>query len=918
MKKVFFLTLLFVSVRLLQAQNAEEILTQTSQLFGAGKYHEAAKLIETHKPQLQKSDYYVSFLTMLGLAYTMTGNYPQAETSYIEEKAVYEKTMGKEHSGYITATTQLGYIYRQMGDYAKAEPCYLEVKSIREKVSGKNHADYASAVNQLAGLYNDMGDYTRAVKYYLEAKTIQEKVEGKENITYADIVNNLATAYRNMGEYAKAETFFREAMTVGVKVVGKDNANYALYLSNLGSVYHIKGDYTQAEKFYGESKTIYEKIVGKAHPAYASALQNLGLLYNDKGDVARAETSFQEEKAIWEKWFGKENSNHITSLNNLGNLYLTAKNYTKAESVKTEVDQIVTGQIGKSFTTLSERQRSLFWDKNNHHFEAGYSYAHAYPSNSMVAHTYDNTLFTKGLLLRTTNGIRDAIYSSGNKALINQYEELTAIRQTIGALQAKSPPDLREIGILEDRADNLDKTITTASAAYRDIKKDISMNWQNVRDALQSGEAAIEFVHFRLYGKKGFTDNVLYCAMLLKKDSKAPVWIPLCDEKQMQALTKRDKDMSDEDFTQQLYSEKGDNLFRLIWQPLEKELQGIRTIYYSPSGMLHQIAFSAIPAADGRDAARHRLPRADGVTTLSDKYDLQLVSSTRELTRLKKDKTGTLPKGTAAVYGGLYYNAEKDQLIAESRKARRAATPTQGIGTSQVMIAAVFPKNIQRGGTWSFLPGTQDETEQICEYLNKRKIPNRLYSEIVGNEESFKQLSGTPAGIIHLATHGFFLQDIEDEDNRDVVQRLGGGGRKAFENPLLRSGLLMAGANRAWTGEDVIEGIEDGILTADEIAQMNLIKTQLVVLSACETGLGEAKSSEGVFGLQRAFKLAGVETLVMSLWTVPDDATAELMTGFYQLWLSGKTKREAFATAQKQVREKYKEPYYWAGFVMMD
>ena len=180
-------------------------------------------------------------------------------------------------------------------------------------------------------------------------------------------------------------------------------------------------------------------------------------------------------------------------------------------------------------------------------------------------------------------------------------------------------------------------------------------------------------------------------------------------------------------------------------------------------------------------------------------------------------------------------------------------------------------------------------------------------------------MSGTPAGIIHLATHGFFLEDVEDdEDNRDVMRQLGGGSRRAVENPLLRSGLLMAGANRAWTGEDVIEGIEDGILTADEIAQMNLIKTQLVVLSACETGLGEAKSSEGVFGLQRAFKLAGVETLVMSLWQVPDNATAELMTGFYQLWLSGKTKQEAFATAQKKVREKYKEPYYWAGFVMMD
>jgi len=168
-----------------------------------------------------------------------------------------------------------------------------------------------------------------------------------------------------------------------------------------------------------------------------------------------------------------------------------------------------------------------------------------------------------------------------------------------------------------------------------------------------------------------------------------------------------------------------------------------------------------------------------------------------------------------------------------------------------------------------------------------------------------------------LATHGFFLEDDEQDNNNAVVQNHGDK-QKATANPLLRSGLILAGANRAWTGEEVVEGIEDGILTASEISQINLLKTQLVVLSACQTGLGEVKSSEGVFGLQRAFKLAGVKTLVMSMWEVDDSATEKLMSVFYQQWLSGKNKREAFSEAQKQVREKYKEPYYWSGFVMLD
>jgi CHAT domain-containing protein len=271
---------------------------------------------------------------------------------------------------------------------------------------------------------------------------------------------------------------------------------------------------------------------------------------------------------------------------------------------------------------------------------------------------------------------------------------------------------------------------------------------------------------------------------------------------------------------------------------------------------------------------------------------------------------GALPVlSSAAVYGGLQYTASADELEEAAQKYVTQSRNLEIVPQEQITQSQI------KG--FSYLEGTAAESEAIQKQLTERQIPSALYSGRDGNEESFKALDGRKIAVIHLATHGFFLEDIEKNyEALERVQRLGGGGQKT-ENPLLRSGLILAGANLAWQGE-ALEGVEDGILSADEIARLNLTGTRLVVMSACQTGLGDVNNSEGVFGLQRAFKLAGVETLIMSLWEVDDEATAELMTVFYEQWLSGKSKQESFKEAQRQIRAKYTQPFYWAAFVLMD
>ncbi|MCL2074602.1 MAG: tetratricopeptide repeat protein [Marinilabiliaceae bacterium] len=832
----------------------------------------------------------------VGLLYLKSGNYSKAIKFLSEILTITVNEKQKENINYVKTLNELAASYYKLGYWDKAEHFLQEAMTICEKISPHDPI-YATISNSLGNLFTAIFDFKQAELYFLKAIEVCENSVGKETQVYATYLNNLASIYEKSTDFEKSENLYLEAKTIRENLLGKEHPEYANSLNNLGLLYVNTNSYSKAETCFIETLKIREKVLSRHHPDYAATLNNLGILYYKTGNFSNAEKSYVEAKNIIENVLGKEHPQYVRTLNNLGVLYLKTNNFIKAQQIKIEADRLLIDFIGKNFTFLSDKQRVSFWETNSKDFEICYSYLSEQPGNPIREHVFDNALFTKGLLLRTSNSIRDAIYLSKDQNLVFQYEYLMKIRQTISLMHTQETPDINTLQTLEKNADNIDKELTIASITYKNLKDDFEIKWYNIKDLLQKDEAAIEFVHFRLYGDNQWTENTFYGALIVKKNSSAPIWIPLGDEIQLQQLTKRETNITDINFTQQLYSEKGENLYNLIWKPLEKELNDIQTIYYSPSGLLNQIAFAAIPAQK----------KAHGDQLLSDKYNLQLVSSTREITRLKKEKDVDLPNGTAIIYGGLVYNVEKERMIAEAQN--RKQTKTENEEVADAISATRSTIRIRQ----SFLPGTEKEAELIQKYLDTHKIPNRLYMYAEGNEESFKQLSGTKTGIIHLATHGFFLEDIDTKETDYILRRVRSSG-----NPLLRSGLLLAGSNRAWTGQDMIDGIEDGILTADEISQMNLVNTKLVILSACQTGLGETKTAEGVFGLQRAFKLAGVETIVMSLWKVSDQTTTELMTTFYQLWLSGMSKQKAFTAAQKQIREKYKDAFYWAGFVMMD
>lgn len=287
-------------------------------------------------------------------------------------------------------------------------------------------------------------------------------------------------------------------------------------------------------------------------------------------------------------------------------------------------------------------------------------------------------------------------------------------------------------------------------------------------------------------------------------------------------------------------------------------------------------------------------------------YNIYRLSSTRELAiKKRQQETGK----NAVLYGGLDYYAEID-----TSKTFKEPLLTD--------IEHADVREMKLRGGQGLLPETKIEVERIGKELDKANRPYQLFTEEIGTEESFKALSGKRINNLHISTHGFYYtQEEADRIDYDFL-RLKGDLPSAEDKTLIRSGLLMAGANHILEGDTLSENVEDGILTAKEIADVDLRGLDLVVLSACQTGLGDISQGEGVFGLQRGFKKAGANTILMSLWKVDDKATQILMTQFYKELLSGQSKRQSLLSAQKLLREYdggiYDEPKYWAAFILLD
>jgi CHAT domain-containing protein len=718
---------------------------------------------------------------------------------------------------------------------------------------------------------------------------IKKEVFGVQHERYGMVLSNLAGCYKDQGKYSKAEPLYLQALEIQKALFSEKNTTYATYIDNLGVLYTLMRQYDKALVYYTEALDFYKTKLGENHPEVGLTLNNLGTLYLEKGDYASAEKYFSASLEIRKTQEGEAHPDYALTLNDMAYCYFLMGDYAKAEPWYKLANEKTVFQIAHNYPTLSENEKAMFYSVIDNNFSGfnRFAYQRVAANPAIAGDAMNNQLATGSMLLENSRNVRLQVLSSGDTALVAKYSKWMMLRTEIGKAYMMTEAERveRKISVttLEQESNELEKAVLGYLQAAG-IGMAGALKWQEVQTALAPEEAVIEFLSFSFTNQSTHQDSTMYVALVLKAGDIAPVWVPLFEEQQLYAM------LSDTSVVYASSDNRGlkvnnarmgpkfgplnPEIYSLVWKPLESALGQVKTVFLCPAGLLNKISFAAL--------------RPDSNVFLCDRYDIRYLLTSRDLAKAKQKKQVAVSGMQAVLAGGADFNV------------------------------GVTAENQLRSGNWTYLPGTLAEVEFIRDLLSKASVNIKMLEGKDATEEQIKKLSGVNApAVLHISTHGFFfsrtVSGVTGEETDPLVLF------RSAENPLLRSGLVLSGVNQVWSGNRPAEGAEDGVLTAYEVSNLDLNKTQLVVLSACETGLGDIKAGEGVFGLQRAFRLAGAGSIMLSMWAVPDKETVELMQAFYSGWMAGVDMHSAFTSAQDAMRKKYPmEPAKWAGFILIE
>lgn len=846
-----------------QYRKAEEYMFKSLSLIPPG-HIEAAKVLNN-----------------IGLLYYRMGDYNKSKDYFEQAYEMKKKIWPEGRSLLASSLANVALLSTYAGDYEDAEKKFLEALAMQEENKENNPREYANSLINLGFLYNTMGDYKQAIEYQKRGVELAKQLLGAEHLDYAASLFTQSISELSVGDYESAIQNSLKASEIQQKN-SEMHPELVTTLMVLGKAYLMNGDYINAEVTLKNALEKAKALLGEHHDNYAEIMYILGVLYDKKNDIQLAEYYYLQSLGAYKNLYSVQHAKYVIVLNSLGELYHKNGQYSQAKKCFNQAAKSTKDLFVATTKYMSERQRELFWETIRNRYESIYPkfVYDSFDSDSTVAgFAYNNELFMKGLLLHSSTSIHNSIANSGDELLMEKWDKLKQMNMQILGLQEYDPTSTYLVE-LKKEAEALEKDLTISSTIFRDDKSAWNITWESVRDCLQPNQVAIEF-----FIAPNVNQENIYCALLLRANSTQPSLIPLCKESRLTSI------LGSTPSQIYNYSRKGKQLYDLIWTPILAHIQQENVIYFSSTGVLHQLAIEYLPL--------------DRRNTIQDRYKLKRLSSTREL--LNTHKSDVI--SNAVLYGGIQYDMDGEELLAESEVYSHIQLASRDIDGDAVL-----------GGV-QYLPGTRKEVDYINKLLKDNEIRTQLYVGGSGNEESFKFLDGKDNQILHIATHGFFWSSNSADAGDYYMRRTLNSAQKDLPvDPLSRCGLLLAGANLSLTGhvDELPQGVQDGILTAKEISLLDLSSTQIAVLSACETGRGEI-TAEGVFGLQRGLKQAGVNTIIMSLWPVDDVATQLLMQYFYTNWIDNKQdKYEAFRNAQISLKQRYSDPKYWAGFILLD
>lgn len=821
--------------------------------------------------QTGKSDAQMEILKELWKIGKTIGDVQQAQAYAASIDSLVDATSDLQTK--YTYYNQKGNEARDLGQYGIAEQWYLRGKDIAEcadtkSVSANKHLSYSN----LRNLYAAIGRYNDALLYAKKAIEEFQAHTPMGDATYNMPYMALADIYRQIGDkencYRSLDKLFET-----VSRITEPKELYHLYTTR-GRCHFAFKSYQSALNGYKKADELLATKYPQTDGDRISLLALIGGVEHQLRNYAESEQYYRKYAEYTKALYGEKSLEHINAqiyLANaegfVGNVTYGCNDYIAAVlQLKALMKQRIPYMSSTEHEGLWNSLSSLFTMMTPYALEAKQT------QTAFTKNCYDALVMSKSFLLESERSMYGVIKRMGTPEDMHDYTTLASMKNQVKAWAKDYKANADSILSVSRKVSRLENLLANRCKGYSDGTDFMDVDYNAVKQALGQNEMLIDFTDYvsQSQGRK-------YAAYIINKVQDYPLLKALFAERQIDTLGIVRPDM----YYSEDYSE---NVLKLLWEPLKENVSEGATIYYVPSQLLFQISLESLLLPDGSLLGSH--------------YHFVRLSSTRELVKMKSESKG-YKSNSAVLYGGLQYDLETTAMAEESKKYDLSN------------LLALRGEIVRGDSVFHDLQGTKEEILKIEDLLKRNKWQVFSYMGKNGTEESFLNMHGKSPKLLHLATHGFYYTPNRAE-NVDYL--------KGYTDAMSLSGLVLSGGNAAWLGKPLPKGVLGGILSANDIARLDLSNTDMVVLSACQTGQGKA-TSEGLYGLQRAFKKAGVGTIVMSLWNVSDKTTSEFMTTFYERLADKKNawnKRKAFEEAKVIIRQRYPEPFHWAAFVMLD